>query len=295
MFLGTVDAAIQKTDTMIDMASYYTDQVNTLKNHLLKKRHSQDIGLIPFINSGDPDLWTTRSLLSICKRNQVCAVELGVPFGNSISDGETILRSHERAIRKKVEFEDVLEIVRDFRRESPLPIVLLVEYSHTIRNRGIESVVAQAKSVGVDGMLVHCLPPVLLKRYLDTARNYLMATVLGLFPNSSTDQINFVLAEATGFVYLASTYGKTGSNSGLSEKALSFFKKIRRNSHQPLAVGFGLKTRADLDAIYNSGVDAGIIGSPIVALIEQNLNNPEAICSAVDEYIKLLHNEKGEH
>ena len=259
-----------------------------LADRLLKARAEQCPGLIPFINCGDPDLTVTRSLLSVCERSGVCAVELGVPFAGSITDGATILRSHDRALRRQVEFEDVLDLVRDLRRQSVLPIFLLVEYGHTVRGRGIESVVSQAKNAGIDGMLMHCLPPMLLRQYLDAARSYELATVLGLFPNSSSNQIQFVLSETTGLIYLASAYGKTGVSFGLAPEALCFFRRIRQEADQPLAVGFGLKTRTDLNTIFDNGADAGIIGSPVTAIVEQHLDDSQAMCAAVEQYFKQL-------
>ncbi len=273
---------------MIDTISSRTAPLNLLSAQLLKARAEQRIGVIPYINSGDPDLQATRSLLSICERSGACAVELGVPFANSITDGPIILKSHARALGQKTEFEDVMDLVRDFRRESMLPIYLLVEYSHTVRRRNMTSVLTEAKSVGVDGCLMHCLPPLLLRQYLDTASDVDMATVLGLFPNSGPEQIKFVLSETTGFIYLASTYGKTGAASGLTPRALSFFKQMRSQAKQPLAVGFGVKTRMDLETIFNNGIDTGIIGSSITAIIEQHLDDAMAMCVAVGHYLTEL-------
>ncbi len=274
---------------MIVNASTKLSPVRFLADRIFEARAGRRIGLIPFINCGDPNLTATRSLLSVCEQNGACAVELCVPFADSITDGATICKSHDRALRQKIVFEDAVDLVRDLRRQSALPIILLVEYSHTVRRRGIESVVAQAKSAGVDGILMHCLPPMLLRQYLDTARDYGMATVLGLFPNSGQDQIEFVLAETTGFIYLATSYGKTGVTSGLASSTLAFFATIRQRAVQPLAVGFGLKTRKDLDKIFNAGADAGIIGSPITAIIEQELDDHAAMCVKVIRFLNQLH------
>ncbi|MGD9210174.1 MAG: tryptophan synthase subunit alpha [Desulfobacteraceae bacterium] len=270
---------------MINNTINATEQENSISACLLTARAENRLGIIPFINCGDPDLQTTHSLLSACDHSGVCAVELGVPFANSITDGPKILKSHERALAQKTQFEDVIDLVRDFRQESSLPIYILAEYRHTVHQRGITAVLTQAKSAGANGFLMHCLPPLLLRSYLDTAREVGLATVLGLFPNSKPNQIEFVMNETTGFIYLTSSYGKTGTASGLTPNSLSFFKQIRDQAKQPLAVGFGLKTRTDLKTIFNSGVDAGIVGSSITAIIEQHLDDATAMCAAVTHYL----------
>ena len=263
-------------------------QKNSLNACLLNKRKEKRVGVIPFINGGDPDLKTTQSLLLACEKSNVCAVELGVPFPNSVTDGMAILKSHERALLHQTQFEDIIELVYDFRRGSMLPIYLLAEFNHTVRQRSIESVLTQAKSAGVDGFLMHCLPPVLLRSYLDIARDVGIETILGLFPNSKPKQIQWVISETTGFIYLASTYRKTGSTSGFIPRTLAFFKQIRNLAKQPLAVGFGVKTRQDLETIFSSGVDAGIIGSSITAIIEYYLDDLTAMCAAVKHYLTEL-------
>lgn len=266
----------------------HSSHLTRLARQLLDARFQRNAGLVPFINCGDPDLVTTRALLSICNHSQVCAIELGVPFADSVTDGPTILKSHERALSQKITFDHVLELVRDFRLESKLPLYLIVEYSYTVRRHGIESVVARAKSAGVDGILLHCLPPVLTAQYLDITRSYRLATVLGLFPNSKPEKIDFVLSQATGFVYIAASYGRTGGKAGLSPEALSFFKTIRFRTDQPLAAGFGIKTRKDLEIIHYHGINAGIIGSPIARIIEHNLGDNEALCCEVEHYFKQM-------
>src|SRR5829696_8351313 len=92
------------------------------KFHELKRLGRK--AFIPYITAGDPDLQTTARLILALEKNGADIIELGVPFSDPMADGPVIQRASERALRKNVSAKDCLELVRQVRLQSDVPIVL---------------------------------------------------------------------------------------------------------------------------------------------------------------------------
>ncbi len=260
-----------------------------IERRFSENRSQNKKGLIVFVNAGDPDLDTTKRIIRLLDYNQTDVVELCVPFPNSFTDGEVILRSHERAIAGGVVLNDVLEMIADLRKTCKIPIVLLADFSHTVKPMGTENFLKACKDAQVDGTLIHCLPPLLLKAYHEMSFSLELEMILSLYPKTDQKKREEVYRIARGFIYLVSTYGKTGKSKSFSSDIVSHIEKIRSETSSPLAVGFGVKTSADLELLYNTGTDAVIIGSAVTLIIEENLENQEDMLHCINLFIQQLY------
>src|SRR3954449_4258845 len=79
---------------------------------------------IAYLTAGDPTPAHTASLVLALERGGADLIELGVPFSDPIADGPVIQRASYRALRAGMTTRKVLEIVREVRRESEIPILL---------------------------------------------------------------------------------------------------------------------------------------------------------------------------
>jgi tryptophan synthase alpha chain len=78
---------------------------------------------------------------------------------------------------------------------------------------------------------------------------------------------------STGFVYLVSRTGVTGERDSLSDSVAPLVKAMRAVTDLPLAVGFGI-SRPEHVAQLAPQVEAVVVGSAFVRLIERNADNP---------------------
>lgn len=268
--------------------------MSTLENRLIQNRNNHQRNLTVFLNSGDPDMDTTVELLQICGDYGVDVIELGVPFANSFTDGATLIRSHERALANDVSFETVLAMLEKLDGKCKAAIVLLVDFSHTVKQRGLAEVVEKAAKAGAEGILLHGLPPLFIDQYLEETAKHNIAPIFSLYPQSSTEKMQATLAKAKGFVYLVSAYGRTGGAIDfLSPKIREFYAKVRKLTNVPLFAGFGVKNTDDISNIFTtSELDGVIMGSQIAKLIEDNIDNKAAIKAAVQAYVTELASTK---
>ncbi|MCY7296466.1 tryptophan synthase subunit alpha [Alteromonas sp. a30] len=261
-----------------------------LEQRLRHNREQKQRNLTVFLNAGDPGLDTTIALLKTCGESGVDVVELGVPFANSFTDGATLIRSHERAIANDVDFETVIDMLKKHRHECKSAIVLLVDFSYTVKSRGVAFIVEQAALAGADGILMHGLPPLYVDDYIKQTQAHNIAPIFSLYPQTNSERMKQTLAQAQGFVYLVSMYGRTGSAIDFHDlKIRQFYHKVRQATSVPLMAGFGVKNVEDISKIFtNSELDGVIMGSQIANIIEENLDNTSNISDAVQSYVNAL-------
>ena len=118
----------------------------------------QKKGFIPFITAGDPDLETTKHLMIELANVGATLIELGIPFSDPMADGPVIQRASERALRHGFGLSEILDLVRDVRKQTKVPIVLF-SYFNPLLQFGLEKLVREAEHAKIDGILVTDLTP----------------------------------------------------------------------------------------------------------------------------------------
>ena len=222
-------------------------------------------GLIPFVTSGDPHPDWMVGILHALVEGGADILELGMPFSDPMADGPVIQKSSERALERGMTLDRTLAIVREFRdRDTTTPIVLM-GYLNPVEYYGWEKFATNARSAGVDGLLiVDCPPeeadsvrPVLAKHGLDQ---------IFLASPTTTDARIATMGElAQGYVYYVSFAGITGADLLVMADVGARLDELRQKIRVPIAVGFGVKTAVQAAALAPHA-DAVVVGS---ALVEQ--------------------------
>jgi len=231
----------------------------------LKKRG--EAALIPFITAGDPDLGTTLKILRALEKGGADCVELGIPFSDPTADGPTIQRSSERALKNGLSLPRILRMVREFRQNSELPLILFGYFNPFFRY-GLEDFCRQAARAGADGVLCVDLPPeesAELKRWTDVEG---LDLIFLLSPTSGDDRVRRVARIGGGFIYYVSVTGVTGARRSFDNRLRSQVGRVRRATSLPVAVGFGISTPKQA-AWIGGFADAAVVGSALVERVEQ--------------------------
>ena len=116
-------------------------------------RSAKRKGFIPFVTAGDPRLETSKEIVLTLVRNGADIIELGVPFSDPMADGPTIQASSQRALAQGISLTVILQMVRELRNETDVPIVLF-SYLNPLFRYGFERLASDAADVGIDGILV---------------------------------------------------------------------------------------------------------------------------------------------
>ena len=241
--------------------------MNRIADTFAQLRRDGRRGFVPFITAGDPDLATTRALICELARAGATVVELGVPFSDPMADGPVIQRASERALHHGIGVADVLAVVADARRETDVPIVLF-SYYNPLLQFGHERLCAEAQRAGVDGLLVTDLAPEEAEGFAEVLKRHALDLIFLVAPTSTDARLALVAARARGFIYAVSRAGVTGARDAVSAEAERLVARVRLVSDLPIAVGFGISTRAQVVQVWRYA-DAAVVGSALVAEIER--------------------------
>jgi tryptophan synthase alpha chain len=229
-------------------------------------------GLIAYLTAGDPSPLHTPALVSAMVRGGADLIELGVPFSDPIADGPVIQRGGERALKAGTTLVTVLDIARQIRASSEVPL-LLFTYLNPVLRYGLERLASDAAAAGIDGCLLIDASVEEAETYVTAMHRHGLDTVFLAAPTSTERRIKLVARYSTGFVYLVSRAGVTGEQDSLSASVSPLIEAVRAATDLPLAVGFGISTPAHVGELGRL-VEAVVVGSAFVRLIEQNAGNP---------------------
>lgn len=233
--------------------------------------------LVAYVTCGDPDLGTSREIILAAIRAGADVIELGVPFSDPVADGPVIQRASERALKHGTSLPQVLELVREIRKQEPRAGLLIFSYLNPLVRMGLETFAKTAKDAGGDGVLALDLPVEEAGEYLSIMRAGNLDTVFLASPTSPDERLKAICDVSRGFVYAVSRTGVTGTRQEVAADASGLVKRIKQFTNLPVAVGFGISNSQQLLEV-TSFADAAVVGSGIVQVIENSGRNaPQAV------------------
>jgi len=221
---------------------------------------------VAYIMAGDPDTATSLDIMRGLPGAGVDIIELGVPFTDPMADGPTIQLAGQRALEGGQTLEKTLQMVRDFRAENDTTPIVLMGYYNPIYSRGVDRFLSDAKTAGVDGLIVVDLPPE------EDSELCLPAQAAGLnfirlaTPTTDAARLPKVLQNTSGFVYYVSITGITGAATAQAANVGPEVARIKAATDLPVIAGFGISTPETAQDIA-SVADGCVVGSAIVKQI----------------------------
>jgi tryptophan synthase alpha chain len=225
---------------------------------------------VTFTMAGDPDYATSVAILKALPQAGADVIELGMPFTDPMADGPAVQAAGLRALKAGQDMKKTLATVRDFRAGDDATPIVLMGYYNPIYIYGVDRFLADAKSAGVDGLIVVDLPPEedseLCLPAMKAGLNFIRLAT----PTTDDKRLPTVLTNTSGFVYYVSITGITGAASPDAGKVAAAVARIKRHTKLPVCVGFGVRTPAHARAIAE-GADGVVVGSALVEAVRQSL------------------------
>ena len=249
-----------------------------------RTRAENRAALIGYITAGDPTPEQTPAVAAALIRGGVDLIELGVPFSDPVADGPVIQAASSRALAAGTTLPKVLEIARQIRAASEVPL-LLFTYLNPALHYGFAKLATDAKAAGIDGVLLIDLSVEEAGPYMQPLRDAGLDTVFLVAPTSTDRRLKLVAEYSSGFVYLVSRTGVTGVRSDIADSLGPLLEHTRAVTPLPLAAGFGIST-PEQAAIVARQADGVVVGSAIVRQIEKDLAGLEPMVRALAEKMK---------
>lgn len=253
----------------------------------IRKAFENGKAFIPFITCGDPDLDTTKSVVTAAQENGADLIELGIPFSDPTAEGPVIQEANNRALAGGVTTDKIFQMVDELRNGAckiTVPLVFMT-YANVVYSYGTTKFAENAARAGIDGIILPDVPFEEKEGFDKVFREYGI-DLISLIAPTSENRIAMIAKEASGFIYIVSSLGVTGVRSEITTDIGGIVKIIRENTDVPCAVGFGISTPEQANRMAGFS-DGAIVGSAIIKIIKEYGKDA---AGPVGEYIREMKN-----
>jgi tryptophan synthase alpha chain len=245
-----------------------TTRIDTRFAELKKQGRS---AFVTFLMAGDPDPLTSLEIIKALPKAGADIIEIGMPFTDPMADGPSIQAAGLRALKAGMSLKKTLELVRGFREHDNTTPLVLMGYYNPIYIYGVDQFLIDAKTSGVDGLIIVDLPPEedteLCLPAMKAGLNFIRLAT----PTTDDKRLPAVLANTSGFVYYVSITGITGSASADTKVVGQAVSRIKRHTDLPVCVGFGIRTPESARGIAASA-DGAVVGTALVDALRGSLD-----------------------
>lgn len=237
-----------------------------LEQSIRQARQKKDILLMTHIVLGYPSFDDSLRVVEDMVKAGVDLMELQIPFSEPMADGPVILKANAEALKAGATVEQSLEMAERITKEFDIPF-LFMTYFNILYCHGVEAFVDRCQSIGIQGCIVPDLPPAEGQDYLDSMHKAQLAPVHIFTPNTPPSRMRFLSDSSSGLIYAVARKGVTGKNTAFSDELENYLGTCRSNTDLPLAVGFGVKSREDIEFLKGKA-DIAVVGSETIRVME---------------------------
>lgn len=251
-----------------------------LEEAIRKRKADKEILLMTHIVLGYPSFDINREVIKEMVDNGVDCIEMQIPFSEPMADGPVILKANQDSLANGTTIEDCLAFGAEMCDTFDIPF-LYMTYYNVIFKYGEDSFLDKARDAGIQGLILPDLPPEEGESLLRKAKERGVSPVMIYSPTSTDQRMVELGGYSGGFVYCAARRGVTGKHTSLDSDFNAYLNRCRQATDLPLAVGFGIQSRADIEALIGIA-DMGVVGSKTIKLVDEQSS------SAVGPFIREL-------
>jgi len=237
-----------------------------LEQYIRDKRKQKDILLMTHIVLGYPSFDDSRRVVEDMVEAGVDLMELQIPFSEPMADGPVILKANAEALKAGATVEQSFELAERLADEFDIPF-LFMTYYNILFCHGVEQFVKRCADIGIQGCIIPDLPPSEGTEYLDAMRAANLSPVHIFTPNTTAPRMQTLDQNSAGFIYTVARKGVTGKDTEFSTDLADYLQTCRDHTRLPLAVGFGVKSRSDIDFLRGKA-DIAVVGSETIRVLE---------------------------
>ncbi len=265
-----------------------TDRFATLFAELKK---AGDGALVPFVNLCDPTPEKSLEILETLTKAGADAFELGIPFSDPSADGPVICISSKRALAGGSNTRKCMDVARQFRRRHPdVPLSLMI-YINLAYAPGLDNFFEECREAGIDAVLIPDIPSTMRaaeSEWDSAARNHDVQLISLVPPNAADEKIREISGHSEGYIYLMSRNGVTGTERAACMPPSHIVNVMREAGAPPALLGFGISKPEHVADAMRHGVAGVVVGSAYVRIINENLNDDEALHRKLSEFTQSM-------
>ncbi len=250
----------------------------------LFERKQKDI-LNIYITAGYPGLNDTLPVMKTLQSKGVDIIELGMPYSDPLADGPVIQEASSQALENGMTIRTLFQQLKDLREHVHIPVVLM-GYMNPVLQYGFEEFCADAREVGIDGLILPDLPAYEFKQeYGEIIRKYHLDFIFLVTPETSEERIRMLDEHSSGFLYAVSASSTTGKEKDM-DTVTAYLRRLQGYQlKNPVLVGFGIKDKTDIERV-SPYAQGAIIGSAFVKAMKE-YTDPVTAANMFIEKLKI--------
>lgn len=251
-----------------------------LEQYIRERQREHDILLMTHVVLGYPSFEASLDIVAAMVDAGVDLMELQIPFSEPVADGPVILHANQKALEVGASVERCLEFAAQACERFQIPL-LFMSYYNILYRFGVERFLERCKSLGIAGTIVPDLPPEEGEDYLSAAARADVCPIFIYSPTTSRQRLQYLAGHGRGFIYCVARPGVTGNRTEFSEELSAYLARCRQATSLPLAVGFGVKQRSDVEFLRGKA-DIAVVGSQTIRVVD------ERGVGAVGDFVRSL-------
>ena len=240
--------------------------MSTLEEIIRTRLQDRKILLMTHLVLGYPSFEVNRAVIRQMVQNGVDLIEMQIPFSEPVADGPMILKANQESIAKGAKVEQCLEFAREMTAEFHIPF-LFMTYYNILYKYGLDAFIDRAYDINIKGFIVPDLPPEEGQEYLAKTKSRNMAPIQVFAPTSTKERMQLLAQHGAGFIYCVARRGVTGQKTDFDQDFSAYIGRCRRATNLPLAVGFGIRSKRDVDFLAGKA-DIAVIGTETIRLVD---------------------------
>lgn len=238
-----------------------------LEDYIRNRREEKEILLMTHIVMGYPSFAASLEVVEAMVRAGVDLMELQIPFSEPIADGPVILAANQKALGGGTTVRGCIDFAREAARRFGIPF-LFMSYYNILYRYGVGRFADAMAEIGLRGAIVPDLPPEEGGEYLAAMAERRLDPIYIYAPTTTSERMRYIGETARGFIYCVARKGVTGAETDFSMELEQYLARCRRSTRLPLAVGFGVKSRSDVDFLKGKA-DIAVVGSETIRLMDR--------------------------
>ncbi len=248
---------------------------------LAARRRSKQSSLLVYMMAGSVPEERFLSTVDALKTAGVTGLELGFPFSDPMAEGPVIQQAATDALRQGFHWPDLLRLLSACSQRLPCAVMT---YLNPVLQRGEARAFEEMHGAGGSALILPDLPVEAAGPFRALRRKEKVDTVLLASPATTPDRLSLLVRRTEGFLYLVSRYGTTGAGEGTTPSTQGKegdLGPLIARAHElrpdlPVLVGFGVRSREDVERHRTSGADGVIVGSAVQTRLSAG-RSPEEI------------------
>jgi tryptophan synthase alpha chain len=238
-----------------------------LETYIRRRLDEKQILLMTHIVIGYPSMEASYDIIKAMVTAGVDLMELQIPFSEPIADGPVILKANQNSLSRGTRVRDCLDLAAQAARDFDIPFLLMTYYNIVFKFGEAAFAKAMAER-NLRGAIVPDLPHEEGKGYLDAMKQHLLCPIFIYAPTTAEERMKAIADHAHGFIYCVARKGVTGQQTEFDRSLQQYLARCRKATPLPLALGFGVKDRADIDYLTGQ-VEIAVIGTQTIRVVEE--------------------------